>query len=40
VAGAPELAAAMAEQGRDYVLRNYRWNVVLDTMEHALEDLL
>jgi glycosyltransferase involved in cell wall biosynthesis len=39
VAGAPEVADAMAERGRSYVLENYRWEVVLDAMEHALEEL-
>jgi glycosyltransferase involved in cell wall biosynthesis len=40
IAGAPDVADAMAEQGRAYVLTNYRWEVVLDAMEHALEELL
>jgi len=40
IAGAPEVADTMAEQGRAYVLTNYRWEVVLDAMERALEELL
>jgi hypothetical protein len=40
VAQAPEQAAQLARMGRDYVLANYRWPLVLDAMERSLEDLL
>jgi glycosyltransferase involved in cell wall biosynthesis len=40
VAGAPKVASALADRGREYVLANYRWEVVLDAMEDALRELL
>jgi glycosyltransferase involved in cell wall biosynthesis len=36
VAEAPKAAAALAERGREYVLANYTWDVVLDAMERSL----
>jgi glycosyltransferase involved in cell wall biosynthesis len=36
----PAMAAAMAELGRQYVLDNYTWPVVLDRMEADLKGLL
>jgi glycosyltransferase involved in cell wall biosynthesis len=36
----PALAASMAERGRQYVLDNYTWPVVLDRMEADLKGLL
>jgi glycosyltransferase involved in cell wall biosynthesis len=39
VAEAPEAVGAMAAAGRDYVLRNYSWPAVLDTMEMRLQEL-
>ncbi len=39
VAEQPEAMRALAPQGRDYVLRDYTWPVVLDRMEAALEEL-
>jgi glycosyltransferase involved in cell wall biosynthesis len=40
VAEAPEQAAQLARKGRDYVLANYRWPLVLDAMERSLEVFL
>ncbi len=40
VAEAPEQAAQLARMGRQYVLANYRWPLVLDAMERSLEALL
>jgi len=37
VAEAPDLAAALAKPGRDYVLDNYMWPVTLDRMEATIE---
>jgi glycosyltransferase involved in cell wall biosynthesis len=37
VAESPEQAARLARNGRDYVLANYRWPLVLDAMERSLE---
>lgn len=37
VAEAPKAAAALAEQGRAYVLANYTWDIVLDAMEESLQ---
>lgn len=37
VKDAPDLAAALAAPGRDYVLDNYTWPVTLDRMESTLE---
>ena len=39
VAGAPKTAAEIAGAGRDYVLRNYSYDAVLDRMEASLETL-
>lgn len=39
LAEAPKAAAALAERGRRYVLANYRWERVLDSMERSLETL-
>ena len=36
---APDDAARLAKAGREYVLANYRWDVVLDAMETSLEEL-
>jgi glycosyltransferase involved in cell wall biosynthesis len=36
VAQAPKAAAALAEAGRQYVLANYTWDLVLDRMEESL----
>ncbi len=38
VAAAPEAAAALGAAGRDYVLDNYTWEIVLDKVEAALVD--
>ncbi len=38
VGEAPELAAALAAPGRDYVLGHYTWPVTLDRMEQSLEE--
>jgi glycosyltransferase involved in cell wall biosynthesis len=40
LAESPKAAAAIADRGRDYVLSNYTWDLVLDRMERALEILL
>jgi glycosyltransferase involved in cell wall biosynthesis len=37
VAEAPQQAALLARAGRDYVLANYRWPLVLDAMESSLD---
>ena len=37
---APEEAAALGARGRQYVLDNYRWEVVLDRMEEDLEAMM
>jgi len=37
LADAPKAASALADRGRDYVLANYTWEVVLDAMERSLE---
>lgn len=39
LAAAPETAARLAKAGREYVLANYRWDLVLDAMETSLEEL-
>ncbi|MGH9042174.1 MAG: glycosyltransferase family 4 protein [Acidimicrobiia bacterium] len=39
VADAPEALRPLAAAGRDYVLTHYTWDVALDRMEKALEDL-
>jgi glycosyltransferase involved in cell wall biosynthesis len=36
----PELARALAEGGRRYVLDTYRWPVVLDRMEASLDEVV
>jgi hypothetical protein len=36
----PEAADAMASRGRQYVLDNYTWPVVLDRMEADLERVI
>ena len=35
----PDILRALAPKGREYVLREYTWPVVLDRMEQALEEL-
>ena len=35
----PSEAAQLAKAGREYVLANYQWDVVLDAMETSVEDL-
>jgi glycosyltransferase involved in cell wall biosynthesis len=40
LAEAPDVAAALAGQGREYVLGNYTWPLVLDAMEQSLEPFL
>ena len=40
LAAAPDEGAKLAKAGREYVLANYRWNVVLDAMEASLRELL
>jgi glycosyltransferase involved in cell wall biosynthesis len=40
VAEAPQQAAQLALKGRDYVLANYTWPLVLDAMERSLEVLM
>jgi glycosyltransferase involved in cell wall biosynthesis len=39
LAEAPEVAAELAARGREYVLDNYTWPVVLDSMEQSLRSL-
>jgi hypothetical protein len=39
VAASPDAFAALAGPGRDYVLANYTWPVVLDAMEASLEQM-
>ncbi len=39
VAEAPKAASALAERGREYVLANYTWEIVLDNMERSLRVL-
>jgi glycosyltransferase involved in cell wall biosynthesis len=39
LAAAPDEAAHLAKAGREYVLANYQWDVVLDTMETSLWEL-
>jgi glycosyltransferase involved in cell wall biosynthesis len=39
LAAAPDAAAQLARAGREYVLANYRWDVVLDAMEASLREL-
>jgi glycosyltransferase involved in cell wall biosynthesis len=39
LAAAPDQAAQLAKAGREYVLANYQWDVVLDAMETSVEDL-
>lgn len=36
----PELGVELGERGRRYVLEHYRWEVVLDSMEADLEEML
>jgi glycosyltransferase involved in cell wall biosynthesis len=38
VADAPDAAAAIAASGRDYVLANYTWDIVLDHIEDTLQE--
>ena len=40
LAAAPDEAARLAKAGREYVLANYQWSVVLDAMETSLQELL
>lgn len=40
VAEAPKAAAALAGNGREYVLANYTWEIVLDAMERSLGELV
>jgi glycosyltransferase involved in cell wall biosynthesis len=40
LAAAPDAAARLAKAGREYVLANYRWDVVLDAMEADLRELM
>src|SRR5262249_13186025 len=39
LAAAPGNADVLARAGREYVLANYRWDVVLDAMEASLREL-
>ena len=39
LAAAPDEAARLAKAGREYVLANYQWDVVLDAMEASLQEL-
>jgi glycosyltransferase involved in cell wall biosynthesis len=39
VADSPDVASAIAARGRDYVLHNYTWDRVLDTIEIRLGEL-
>ena len=40
LAAAPDEAANLAKAGREYVLANYQWTVVLDAMETSLRELM
>jgi len=40
VAGAPKTAAALADEGRRYVLAHYTWPTVTDAMERSIEGLV
>jgi glycosyltransferase involved in cell wall biosynthesis len=40
LAESPKAAAAIADRGRDYVVSNYTWDLVLDRMEQSLELML
>jgi glycosyltransferase involved in cell wall biosynthesis len=40
LAESPETATNLALNGREYVLENYSWSVVLDAMEQALEEMM
>jgi len=40
LAAAPAEAARLASAGREYVLENYRWEVVLDAMEAGVRELM
>ncbi len=40
LAAAPDDAARLAKAGREYVLANYQWPIVLDAMEASLGELL
>jgi len=40
LAAAPDEAARLAKAGREYVLANYQWPIVLDAMETSLQELL
>ena len=40
LAAAPANAERLAKAGREYVLANYQWDVVLDAMEASLQELL
>ena len=40
IADAPDTAAALANSGRDYVLSNYTWELVLDRMESSLDQFV
>jgi glycosyltransferase involved in cell wall biosynthesis len=39
LAAAPDEAARLAKAGREYVLANYQWHIVLDAMETSLQEL-
>lgn len=39
LAAAPDEAARLAKAGREYVLANYQWPIVLDAMEASLREL-
>ena len=40
IADAPAAAAVLAAAGRDYVLSNYTWELVLDRMESSLDQFV
>ena len=40
LAAAPHEAAGLAKAGREYVLANYQWSVVLDAMEASVQGLM
>jgi glycosyltransferase involved in cell wall biosynthesis len=40
LADAPANADRLARAGREYVLANYRWDIVLDSMEASLRELM